>query len=57
MADRTLAEDGYEIAREWCGYSTPKWVARFRGEWIDKGEAKSDALMICLAHSDNRAAN
>jgi len=44
----------YSIAKEYCGYAKPRWVARFCGEWIGQGEHKSDALMLCIAHADKR---
>ena len=44
----------YQVAKEFCGYPRKKWVARFCGEWIGKGDNKSDAVMICLAHADKR---
>lgn len=44
----------YTVTREWCGQARPMWIARFCGDWIGKGEHKSDATMLCLAHSDAR---
>lgn len=44
----------YTIAREFCGYPTRRWVARFCGEWIGQGKLPVDAIMLCVAHWDNR---
>jgi len=44
----------YTIAKEFCGYSKARWVARFCGEWLGQGAHKSDALLVCLAHADKR---
>ena len=51
----TLADARYTIAREYCGYSSPRWVARFCGEWIGQDKFKSGAVMHCIAHADNRS--
>lgn len=47
----------YTATKEWCGETTPKWIARFCGDWLGKGDRKVDAVMICLAHSDERERN
>ncbi len=51
-----LADKRYTIAREFCGYPTKRWVARFCGEWIGQGSHKSDAIMHIVAHRDERQA-
>jgi hypothetical protein len=44
----------YTVTREYCGYKEPRWVARFCDEWIGQDKYKSGAVMLCLAHSDER---
>lgn len=44
----------YTVFREWCGFKEPRFVARFCDEWIGQGERLTDAIMLCLAHSDER---
>jgi hypothetical protein len=54
--DRPIKGDPrYTITREFCGYETARFVARFCDEWIGQGQHRVDAVMLCLAHSDKRA--
>lgn len=55
MAQALKDDARYQVAREYCGYPKPRWVARFCGDWLGQGARRSDALMLCLAHSDKRA--
>jgi len=52
----TLADQRYTVTREFCGQPTARWVARFCGEWIGQDKYKSGALMLCIAHADDRQA-
>jgi hypothetical protein len=54
MTNAIKGDSRYRVAREWCGYSKPRWVARFCGEWLGQSEHRADALMMCLAHCDKR---
>jgi hypothetical protein len=54
MGNPIKGDSRYAIAREFCGYSKPRYVARFCGDWIGQGETRVDAIMLCLAHSDRR---
>jgi hypothetical protein len=49
-----MMDKRYTISKEFCGYKTKRFVARFCGEWIGQGIKKSDALMLCIAHADKR---
>lgn len=54
--DRPIKGDSrYTITREFCGHKNARFVARFCDVWIGQGEARVDAVMLCLAHSDKRA--
>ena len=35
---------------EWCGQATPKYIARFCGEWISWHDTKAEALKACQDH-------
>jgi len=54
MTNPIKGDARYTIAREFCGYATRRWVARFCGEWLGQGVNRSDAVMICLANVDKR---
>lgn len=50
-----IKDDGrYQIAREYCGYAEPRWVARFCDEWLGQDKYRSGAVMLCIAHGDAR---
>jgi hypothetical protein len=44
----------YTVALEYCGYSKPRHVARWCGEWLGQDETQSGAVMLCVAHMDKR---
>ena len=53
--DRPLKGDArYTITREFCGYETARFVARFCGEWLGQGEKRVDAVRLCLSHAVKR---
>jgi hypothetical protein len=52
-------EDGstdvrYTVAREHCGYDSPRYVARYCGEWIGQSIARGAAFMLCIGHNARR---
>jgi hypothetical protein len=46
----TLQDKGYTAERE-----GRKWAAKLNGETIGHGATRTDATMVCLAHSDRAA--
>ena len=46
-------DNRYTVTREWCGYSTPRYVARFCGSWIDQAETKAEAWEHAQGHYDD----
>lgn len=50
----TLADQRYTVTQEYCGYSQKHWVARFCDEWIGSDLNRPNAIMICVAHHDER---
>lgn len=46
----------YTVRREYCGYDTPRWVARFCGEWLGQDKRQSGADALCAAHAQERIA-
>ncbi len=50
----TLADQRYTVTLEYCGHDMARWVARFCGEWIGQDKHKSGAVMLCIAHADDR---
>ena len=47
----------YTVAREWCGYFTPRYVARFCGDWLGQSETRAGALAIVKDAKAKRLAN
>lgn len=45
----------YSIALEYCGYDTPRHVARFCGEWIGQASTKAKASSLVEEHKRMRA--
>lgn len=45
----------YSIAREYCGYDTPRWVVRFCGDWIGQHASKEGARALAEAHAEERS--
>jgi hypothetical protein len=43
-------DNRYRIGREWCGYATARWVARFCDEWIGQGKTRAEAARLCNQH-------
>ena len=46
----------YSIELEFCGYSTPRYVVRFCGKWIDQSVSKQTAIAAAVDHNINRLA-
>ncbi len=44
----------FTIAREYCGEATPRWVLRFCGEWVDKFQFYSSAVIRAVGESSRR---
>lgn len=42
----------FTIAKEFCGYSTPRYVARFCGEWLGQAETRAEARLIAINHKE-----
>jgi len=40
----------YTKSLEYCGYATPRIIARFCGEWIGQSETEEKALNLCFNH-------
>lgn len=40
----------YAIAREYCGYKAPQWVARFCGDWLGCAPNRPAAIAAARAH-------
>lgn len=48
---RPVSLDGrYSVQLERCGYSTPRWVTRYLGEWLEQNETKNGAIFAALDH-------
>ena len=41
----------YAIAKEFCGQSEPRFVARFCGAWIGQSKFYVSAVMLAAGHS------
>jgi len=41
-----MTDKRYTIAREYCGYDTPRWVARFCGDWLGQSKSRQGAQEI-----------
>jgi hypothetical protein len=49
-----MTDKRYTIAREYCGYDTPRWVARFCGDWIGQAPHRQGAQALAEEHDDLR---
>ena len=50
-----LDNDGrYTMNLEYCGYTKPKYVVRFLGEWVACFDNKVDGHACINAHAQNR---
>lgn len=47
---KSLPDLRYTCQPEWCGFSTPQYVARFCGEWIESAPTQSEAIQIAWDH-------
>ena len=45
----------YRIAREYCGEAAPRWVVRFRGEWVGQRDTLEAAETLAETHNRGRA--
>lgn len=45
----------YTVAREYCGYETPRQVARYCGHWISSHETESAAWAAAQRHKNGGA--
>ena len=52
--DRSGPDRRYSVALEWCGQSTPRYVARFCGEWIGQSAFKASAMILCIGAANVR---
>ncbi|WP_454887342.1 hypothetical protein [Sphingomonas oryzagri] len=55
-ASPRLPDPRYSVAREYCGYPTPRHVARFCGDWLGQSATRAGALAIARAHHAVRRA-
>lgn len=46
-----MTDKRYNIAREYCGYDTPRWVVRFCGDWIGQSASQQTARDLAQAHA------
>lgn len=44
----------YTVNKEFCGYTTQMYVARFCGEWIGAYTTLKEAEAACVAHNIKR---
>jgi hypothetical protein len=49
-----MTDKRYNIAREYCGHDTPRWVARFCGEWVGQHKTQQGARDIAIEHATER---
>lgn len=49
-----MRDPRYTIAREYCGYDTPRWVARFCGDWLGQSKSRQGAQAIADEQDDLR---
>ena len=47
-------DDQYQIALEYCGYATPKYIVRFCGEWLGVVNSKIDGHILIEQHNEQR---
>lgn len=52
----TRLDSRYAVAKEYCGYVTARWVARFCGEWLGEFKSERAAKAACHSHNDQRCA-
>ena len=43
-----MIDKRYSIAREYCGYDTPRWVVRFCGDWVGQSSSQQGARSALL---------
>lgn len=51
-----MKDKRYTIQREWCGYSTPRWVVRFCDRWVGQRETRREARSLAREHKAGRDA-
>jgi hypothetical protein len=50
-----ISGDGrFSIRLEWCGYETPRWVARFCERWIGQRGTEAEALALATSWNNDR---
>jgi hypothetical protein len=50
-----ISGDGrFSIRLEWCGYETPRWVARFCERWIGQRGTEAEALALATSWNNER---
>lgn len=47
---KKLPDERYSISREWCGYVTSHYVARFCDEFIFHYKTHEEAVKACRDH-------
>ena len=48
-------DERYTVAREYCGYETPRQVARFCGHWISSHQTTAAAWAAAQRHKSGGA--
>lgn len=49
-----MPDQRYNIAREYCGYDTPRWVVRFCGDWVGQNASRESAKAMAEEHAETR---
>ena len=44
------SDSRYTVNREFCGYESPRWVARFCGDWLGQSISYSAMVLRCASH-------
>lgn len=56
MKQHPISSDArYTVAKEFCGQSEARFVARFCGEWIGQSLSYPHAVMLATSHRLQRA--
>lgn len=51
-----LSDGRYTITLEYCGYTNPRHVLRFCGDWVNQSETRQDAERALVAYHNKRTA-
>jgi len=44
----------YTVTIEYCGYATPRFVARFCGDWLGCSISRASAALMCVGYHQRR---